>query len=278
MPENLLQKMIFALLSGIAEILPISAPAHQTVYRVMTGLPQNDAWLMAAIRLGVLTALFLCCKMRLKRLSREYRLSKRASRRRKNLGTNPQALLDLRVLTTAMIPLLISVLFYKRAGEWICGLASIVLTMTLNGFILFLPRLMGQGNKNGRSMSRLDSVLMGLGGAFGAVPGLSRIAGTTTVGISRGVDRAYAWDTALILSIPVMLGLLVFDIYAVAVAEVSLTFLSALAYLLAALLSFGGAYIGIATMRLLSVKTGFTGFAYYCWGMALFTFILYLMI
>lgn len=278
MPENLLQKMIFALLSGIAEILPISAPAHQMVYRVMTGLPQNDAWLMAAIRLGVLTALFLCCKMRLKRLSREYRLSKRASRRRKNLGANPQALLDLRVLTTAMIPLLISVLFYKRAGEWICGLASIVLTMTLNGFILFLPRLMGQGNKNGRSMSRLDSVLMGLGGALGAIPGLSRIAGTTTVGIGRGVDRGYAWDTALILSIPVMLGLLVFDIYAVAVAEVSLTFLSALAYLLAALLSFGGAYIGIATMRLLSVKTGFTGFAYYCWGMALFTFILYLMI
>ena len=188
------------------------------------------------------------------------------------------AQLDIRLLKTAMIPLLISVLFYMRAGEWITKVQWLAVTLTLNGIVMFIPRLISLGNKNGRSVSRLDGVVMGLGGALAAIPGFSRIGCILSAGLVRGIDRGYALDMALLLSIPTLLGLLIFDVYAVIVAGATVGALMVLIYLLAAAIAFGSAWLGIKFMRYLSVKAGFTGFSYYCWGLALFSFILYLMI
>lgn len=277
MPQDLLHKIIFTLISGFTEFLPVSARPHQMLYQLMTGFEQSDAWLTLAIRLGALAAVLVCCKGRIKRLRRESRLS-RLSKRRRSRQPDMAALLDMRLLKTAAIPILIGVLFYKRAGEWISGVALLSLMLLINGVILFLPRLLKQGNKDGRSVSGLDGILLGLGGALGMIPGFSRMGGILTAGQSRGLDRGYALDTALLLSIPALLGLLVFDVYTVAAAKAGLTFLAFIVYLLCAAISFGGGYLGIMLMRFLSVKAGFTGFAYYSWGLALFSFILYLMI
>jgi L-cysteine desulfidase len=51
-----------------------------------------------------------------------------------------------------------------------------------------------------------------------------------------------------------------------------------LGYVLAALGAFLGASLSLHMMRSFSRKIGFSGFAYYCWGTALFTFIMYLSI
>ena len=277
MPQDILHKLIYALISGFTEFLSVSAPPHLMLYEKMTGFAQTDAMLTLAIRIGVLAAVGLCCRTRINRLLREQRLAG-LSRRRRNRQPDVTALLDIRLLKTALIPLLISILFYKRAGEWISEVQWLALTLTLSGVLLFIPRLLTQGNKDGRSVSGLDGVLMGLGGALAAVPGFSRVGGIISVGTARGIDRSYALDIALLLSIPALLGLLIFDIYGVLTAKLTLGFVALLVYLLLAAVSFGSAWIGITLMRYLSVKAGFTGFSYYSWGLALFSFILYLMI
>ena len=119
---------------------------------------------------------------------------------------------------------------------------------------------------------------MGLGGALAAITGFYRIGCILSAGMVRGIDRGYALDMALLLSIPTLLGLLIFDVYAVIVAGATVGALMVLIYLLAAAIAFGSSWLGIKLMRYLSVKAGFTGFSYYCWGLALFSFILYLMI
>lgn len=277
MPQDLLHQLIYALISGFTEFLGVSAPPHQMLYEKMTGFQQPDVMLTFAIRLGVLAAVLLCCNGQLRRLMRQRRLSAR-SRRRRNQQTDVTAILEIRLLKTAMIPLLISVLFYKRAGEWVSKVQWLALTLTLNGALLFIPRLVSQGNKDSRSVSRLDGVLMGLGGTLAAVPGFSRMGGILSAATARGVDRGYALDTALLLSIPVLVGLLLLDLYAVLTAKLVLGFATVLIYILLSAVAFGGGWLGIKFMRYLSVKVGFTGFSYYSWGLALFTFILYLMI
>ena len=277
MPKDLLHKFIYALFSGFTEFLGVSAPPHQLLYENMTGFTQSDAMLTMMLRLGVLAAVIFVCRGHIRRLMRERRLAG-LSHRRRNRQPDVTALLDMRLLKTAMIPLLISVLFYKRAGQWIDQVAWMTLTLLLNGMLLFIPRLLSQGNKDGRSVSRLDGVLMGLGGALAAIPGFSRVGGMVSAGTARGMDRGYALETALLLSIPVLLGLLVFDIYAVITAKLAIGFVALLIYLLLGAVAFGSALAGITLMRYLSVKAGFTGFSYYSWGLALFSFILYLMV
>ena len=277
MPQNLLHMLLYALISGFTEFLGVSAPPHQLLYNQLFGLAQSNAMLTLFVRLGVLVAVIFCCRARINRLLREYRLSS-LSRHRRNRQPDVMAQLDIRLLKTAMIPLLISVLFYMRAGEWITKVQWLAVTLTLNGIVMFIPRLISLGNKDGRSVSRLDGVVMGLGGALAAIPGFSRIGCILSAGLVRGIDRGYALDMALLLSIPTLLGLLIFDVYAVIVAGATVGALMVLIYLLAAAIAFGSAWLGIKFMRYLSVKAGFTGFSYYCWGLALFSFILYLMI
>ena len=56
----------------------------------------------------------------------------------------------------------------------------------------------------------------------------------------------------------------------------TISFLMILFYLLAALFAFAGGYAAISFMRYLTVKTGFSGIAYYNAGVAVFSFVLYL--
>jgi hypothetical protein len=53
---------------------------------------------------------------------------------------------------------------------------------------------------------------------------------------------------------------------------------AAIGYALAGLGAFAGAHLSLRMMRSFSRRVGFSGFAYYCWGAALFAFIIYLSI
>lgn len=277
MPENILYNLIYALITGLTEFLCVDATAHGMLLRMIGGQSHSDPLLTVFLRLGVLGALVTACWTRIRRLMRERRLSQ-SSRQRHKWQSDPVAQLDLRVLKTAVIPVLIGVLFYRRAQEWINGLPALVIALVLNGIVVYVPRLLSQGNKDGRSVSRLDSVVIGLGSVLGCIPGFSRMGGMLTAGAVRGLDRTYALDLSLLLSVPALVGLLLFDIVALFTAKIPFGLLALVLYLLYAAISFGGAWLMIMLMRYLSVKIGYSGFAFYSWGFALFVFILYLII
>lgn len=276
MPQDWLHRLLYALISGVTEFLPVSASAHQALYCYLFGYDAAQPLLTFAIRLGALIAALAGCGGRLRRLLRQDRLGKQSNRRRRYVDTN--AILDLRLLKTAMIPALVSVLFYKRAGEWIDNLPWLALTLLLGGIVLFWPRIISQGNKDGRSASRLDGIAMGMGTALAAIPGFSRLGCTVSLGVASGMDRSYALETALLLSIPALLGLTLLDLYAVIAAK---TVLSGMALLWAALsagLSFLGGYLSLTLLRHASARGSLSGCSYYSWGMALLAFVLYLTI
>lgn len=273
----MLYKLFYVLFSGFTEFFPVSARPHQMLYAFLTGIPMTDAMVPVVIHLGALLAVASSCRNRVRRLLREDRHA-RATHRRRNRHVDRVALLDMQVLRTAVVPLIISVFFYKKAERWVDGLLPLCLTLVINGVIVFLPRVLSLGNKDGRTMSRLDSLTMGLGGALAPIPGFSRVGGILSFGMLRGADREYLLDAAFILSIPVLLVVVALDIYAVFVSKMVLSSLALLCYLLMAALSFGAAYLGIMIMRYLTLKAEQHCFSYYSWGLAMFTFILYLMI
>ena len=101
---------------------------------------------------------------------------------------------------------------------------------------------------------------------------------SASFGMMRGATKRYALDTALILSIPALAVLLLIDFFAIFTTSAGLTFLAILSCITAGITSFLSAFAGIYMMRFLAVRAGFSGFAYYSWGLSLFSFILYLMI
>ena len=126
-------------------------------------------------------------------------------------------------------------------------------------------------------MSLLDSYLIGIAGALSAFPGISRIGSSTSVAYARGAVRQNALNWALLLSIPALVALMGMDILNIITNISAVNFWSSfLYYILAAGSTYIGGCFGILLMKFLTVRTGFSGFSYYSWGAALFTFILYL--
>ena len=277
MPEHVIHKIFYVLLSAYTEFLPVSAYPHQILYENFTGITMNDAVVHAMLRLGSLVALLVACRVRIARLLRENRHA-RLSRRRKTSHVDQIALVDTRVIRTAVVFALFGLFLYGRFDSYLQGLPWLMLLMLINGAVVFLPALTASGNKNGLSMSRLDSVLVGLGGIFGIIPGFSKLGALQTACHLRGVDREYALDTALIVCIPLYFGLTIMDFMVAVAVPVMFSGLGLLFYGSLIVLSAAVGYLSIMVMRYFCTKSGFLSYSYYSWALALFTFILYLLI
>lgn len=274
---NWLQSLIFGFLSGFSEFLPVSSEAHQILFVQLTGAGNEVLGFRLLCHVAMLVALLLSCRPHLSRLARERRLSGSARRKRKR-QPDVRSVFELRILRTAAFVVLLSFVEYPAASTIADTLWILALVMTVNGIILFLPQFFPSGNKEAQSMSALDALVTGLGGALAVLPGISRIGCMNTAGRLRGCDGRYIVDIALLLCIPALVVLIGFDIYGIFIAESIFSLSLILHYILATAAAFAGAYFGIVLLRFLAVRVGFAGFAYYCWGVALFTFILYLTI
>ena len=125
-------------------------------------------------------------------------------------------------------------------------------------------------------MSPLDALLIGLSGVLGALPGFSRIGAMISVGSMRGMDRAFGLDFTYLLAIPALIALSIGDLAMIIIAgdpQAGALFIPGVAACLAA---FGAGYAGIRFLRFLAAKAGYESFAYYNWGLALFSLIIYL--
>ena len=270
-----LESILYGLISGLTEFLPVSAQAHQALLAKMFGASAGTL-VQLFIHASALLALYQSCAEQIAQLFREQRLLK-IPRSRRRRQPDMIRVLDMRVLTTAAIPLLLGFFAYPTLSVWRGDLHFIAPVLLVNGIILYVPMHMATGNKDSRSMSRLDSLLLGLAGAVAVIPGISRVGIITSAGIARGADREQALRWSLLLTIPALIGLIGFDIYGIMLEGMgTLSIPVLLQIVLTAAAAYGGAVAGINTMRFMAVRVGFSGFAYYCWGAALFSFIMYL--
>lgn len=270
------ESFIYGIVSGLAEFLPISAEAHRALYLRLIGA--NDYGLMRFMtHMGALLALLITCWPMISKLNRERQIAAVNKKRRKR-APDARSLTDIRFLRISMIAVVIVFIIHPIVHDLHERLWILAGFLIVNGILLYVPQFLPGGNKDSRSLSSLDGFLVGLGGGVGVIPGLSRVGLTASTAMMRGADKRYALDTALMISIPALAVLLIIDFFAIFATTAGLTFLAVLSCITAGITSFFSACFGIYIMRFLAVRAGFSGFAYYSWGLSLFSFILYLMI
>lgn len=273
---NILYNTIYALFFGFTEFLGVDSITHVRLLELLTGKKQSVSVMPIALRVGLLIALVISSWPRLRRLMREQSYATRSHRLKR--PPDPIAKLDLRLLRTAMLPIIAGVFVYTKTRGLSYGFLTMSLVLLINAVVLYIPRVINAGNKDGRSASPVDSLLLGVGGLLGFIPGLSRMGAMLTAGAVSGLDRSYCLDMGLILFIPALLGILVLDVIAFVAAKTAVSLAIIGAGLLYAVAAFIGGWLSIVMMRYLAIKIGYVGFAYYSLGLALFTFVFYLVI
>ena len=267
--------ILYGFVAGLAEFLPLSSPAHQSISAAVFGLASAAPLRQFLIRAACLAALLSACGREIDKLRRDGRMARLPARRRKR-PVDSRSVATNRLLNIAVFPLVIGLVFYRRVNMWVDSLAMVTIFLVVNGILLFVPQYIPSGNKDGRNLSLLDGLLMGLAGAFSVFPGISRMSAIHFAASARGADKNYSLQFALYLSIPALVVMLIFDAAAIFGGIEAISFLVIIQYLLAMAAAYFGSTFAISIMRSLVIRAGYEVFSYYCWGMALISMILYL--
>ena len=278
MDLNLFESIIYGFISGIMEILPVSGQAHRNLMLQLLGQPDEQVLLRMMIRIGILAALYYGCQNHILRMVRARKLSRVPKRRRKR-PLDVRSLMDASLLKTMAVPVVLALLFYGRISQLNEKRIFVSVMLFLNGVILYVPQFLPGSNRDSRTLSRVEGLWMGLGGAMSLLPGISATGAAASIGSICGVDRNYGLNMTFLMCMILTAGLMIHDVLALIGLGLSgLTFMALLGYILAGAAAFGGAFLGIRLLRAICANRNFGIFAFYCWGVSLFTFILYLTI
>lgn len=276
MDWNWLHSLIYGILGGFFEFLPVPSDAQQSLMVKLSGVTDASSSLRLAVHLGCLLAVIFMYYNRIVRLRRENRIAALPVRRRKR-QPDVACLMELRLLRIGMLPVVVSAIVAPLLSCFFGRVWMLAIILFLNGVLILLPQYLPGSNKDARSLSPLDALLIGLGGVLGTVPGISRVGMMIGAAKIRGSDQQFAVHFTYLLLIPTLIAMCVADVVLLVMAGVSIfsawMFLHGLLVLISAAAS---AVAGIYFMRFLSVNIGFSGFAYYSIGLAMFTFVLYL--
>lgn len=277
MDLNWFESFLYGLFSGLADILPVSAEAHRILMLKFFGIQSNTELMNLLVHLGVFGALYCSCRKQIVRISSARRLA-RVPKRRRRRPLDTRSLMDFSLFKTMLIPVILSFFLCRYTETLESKLIWIVGFLFLNGIILYIPQFFPTSNRDSRMLSRVEGLLMGLGGALGILPGISAMGAALSVASLCGVERSYGLSMALMMNMGIQIGLIVLDVMGLAASGVgTLSFLIFIRYLVTAAVAFGAGVLGVKIMRLLAAEKGYSLLAFYCWGVALFTFILNLM-
>ncbi len=267
------ESILYGFISGITEFMPLSSSAHQDISLLLFGAEQRDPVRDFVVHIGMLIALIFTYKSMLEQLQR----AKAQRSFRSGYEFVSKQRMDVRFMRSATLPMLICLIaltyIFRSANGNLLMISGFLL---LNGILLFIPGRMLQGNKDSRAMSQFDGVLIGGFAGLGALTGVSRIGCFTGLSIARGADRQQALQWAIILSVPALVLLSFLDVLQMFTVGYIPFWRSFFTYLLSGASAFAGGYCGLKLAGLIMARAGFSGFAYYSWGVALLLFILYL--
>ena len=274
---NWFESMLYGLFSGLTDILPVSAQAHKAMMLKIFGTSGNMDLMNLLIHFAIAAALYINCRSHLVRMNRASRLARIPKKKRKR-PLDLRSMMDLSMLKTILVPAFIGLLLYRQGSKMHGNLMLLAVFLFLNGVILYVPQFLPSGNRDSRTLSRVEGLLMGLGGTVSVIPGISAIGTSTAIASVCGVERSYGLNMALMMQLFLTAGLMVYDVIGIINNRLgTLSVLNLLRYVFAAAIAFCSSMAAIKLMRRLAAGDGYSVFAFYCFGLALFTFIFNLM-
>ncbi len=277
MDLNWLQSILYGIVAGLTDVLPVSAQAHEVLLMKFWGIQEHMEFVNFLTHLAVIAALYFSSQTQLIRISRARALA-RIPKRKRRRPLDTRSLMDFSLLKTMLVPVVIGLFLYRFASRWNSSLPVIAAFLALNGVILYAPQFLPGSNRDSRTLSRVEGLLMGLGGMASVLPGISAVGMATSIGSICGVERSYSLNMALLMKLFLTAGMLVYDGMAIASNGIgTLSFLILLRCLLTMLAAFIACVLGVKFLRYLAARHSFALFGLYCFGLSLFTFILNLM-
>lgn len=271
------ESVFYGLVQGLAEFLPISSSGHLAIFQAIfgTGNPDANTSFNVLLHLGTLIAVFFVYWRDIGKLIYAFfTLCKKLLHGNFKYSTYNEDERFVILVVIATIPLIPAAIL----GDYIEALSSYIIVvgavLLLNAVLLFFSDKMARGNKTLAEVTPKNALIVGLCQMLAVMPGLSRSGSTITGGLTQGFERPLAVKFSFIMSIPAILGACVLKLPDFFSNLATGSDAGQLPIYLAGALTAG--IVGVAAMKLLdliSKKSNFRMFSYYCAAMGIFSII-----
>ncbi len=202
--------IIFAIVQGISEFLPISSSAHLIILRDILKIGNNiinkDIALTfdISLHLGTLIAIFIMFRKEF------FSLIKSAIKIKEK---NDNKKLFLNIIVATIPAALIGILFEDYIDNFIRQKYLIIaISLIIMGIIIYFVDITHKEIKNIYDLTFKDALIIGISQSFALIPGFSRSG--TTIASSRilNIDKESSAKFSFFLSFPIILGAVVLQL------------------------------------------------------------------
>ena len=194
---DLIQAVVYGIIQGLTEFLPISSPAHIRIVPSLLGWSDPGASFTAIIQLGTVAAVIVYFAKDLARAFSAWFNSIRGGKYDAN-----EARLGWAVFAGTIPIVILGVLFEKQIDSTFRSLYIISAMLIVFGALILLAEEIGSHKRNVKDVEVKDGMWVGLGQCLALIPGVSRSGSTISMALFVGFDRVSAARFSFLLSLP----------------------------------------------------------------------------
>lgn len=270
-----LTAIFLGFVQGVAEFLPISSSGHlavlQNVFDLQTA-EDGHMFFDVLLHLGTVISIMAVYWKDIKWICtdslafvREARLPASEPRYEHPGGR------FLLMIIIGTLPLFVILPFHDSLEQLYYNTRFIAAAFIITGCVLFISDRLPQGRRNERSMHVLDALIIGVCQAIATIPGISRSGSTITAGLATRQSRAYAMKYSLLMSVPAVLGANLLSLIKALKTGVDWDYMPQ--YIVGTVVAMAVGYFSIVILQRILAKGKFGKFAYYMWGVGIFSLI-----
>lgn len=248
------QSLVLGLVQGLAEFLPISSSGHLVLAREIMQMESMDSFLLfdTLLHASTLLAIFVAFFKDL-------------------LGLFKPPFKTLGLIVLASIPAAIIGFVFQSQVEGLLGDGKyICFFFAFSAVLMLCTEIIGKRIKNPKPVGLKTSLMMGVMQAVAIFPGITRSGSTIFGGITGGGERKQVAKFSFFMSIPVILGATVLQLFKLDGGSLGLEWWC---YVIGMGAAFVSGFAAIKLMMRLIAKANFKWFALYLGVISIITFI-----
>lgn len=252
-----LHAVVYGILQGFSEYLPISSTAHLLIAGRLTGWGDPSAAFTAVIQIGTILAVLVYFRRDLVEIVAGLFGSLRAHSLDDTDGRMAW------MLVVGSFPIMVFGFLFKDAIEGPArNLVVVGTSLVLGGVLLLVADVRGRGHLGVNHLDWRYAVILGLGQSLALIPGVSRSGATIAVALLLGFNRVAATRFSFLLAIPAVVVSGLYELRKVADGEVAWG-----PTIIATVISFFVGYAVIAWLLKYVASHTFKWFVWYRWAL-----------
>ncbi|MBU9714750.1 undecaprenyl-diphosphatase UppP [Evansella tamaricis] len=265
---TLFEAIVFGIVQGITEFLPISSTAHIVITQMVFGYTFPGLAFEIFLHLASVLAVIIYFWKDLWRVIQGF--FRFITKRQKEDKT--EFYFGVYILVATCITGVLGKILSDVTADVMKTPPFIAGALLFTGFaLIFIERYHKTGNKTEETMTFWDSVLIGLGQTLAVFPGISRSGATLVVSLLAGLNRDTAVRYSFLLAIPVILGSTVLAIDDL--SESMIAYIGPLNLIVSFVVTFIFSLLGIIWLISFLKQSKLIYFAVYCFVVAILVYV-----